>query len=305
MNVSSQAQNQNQNPARIDWTKPPATFLDLGHSELAYRRVGHGPDLLFVHGWPVSGATFRGVVAELADRFTCHVVDLPGAGFSRCREPERISLTAHVDTVAEVVDRLGLERYGLVAHDSGGLVARHLAARDGRVAALVLGNTEIPGHHPPLLAFFILTARLPGGSALFGKLLGSPRFRRSTLGFGTCFHDPAVIEGEFYELCARPIIEDARRRDEAMRLLTSLDPAIVADLEAIHGRIEVPVKLVWGAEDPFFPLAKAEAMLPQFPDADLTVLRPGKLFVHEERPADFARAALPVLEAQLRAEAAA
>ena len=39
--------------------RPPDRFLDVGAGEVAYRRVGTGPDVLFVHGWPVSGATFR------------------------------------------------------------------------------------------------------------------------------------------------------------------------------------------------------------------------------------------------------
>jgi pimeloyl-ACP methyl ester carboxylesterase len=38
----------------------PDRFLDVGGGgEVAYRRVGVGPDVLFVHGWPVSSATFR------------------------------------------------------------------------------------------------------------------------------------------------------------------------------------------------------------------------------------------------------
>ncbi len=39
--------------------REPDRYLDVGAGEVAYRRVGEGPDVLFVHGWPVSGATFR------------------------------------------------------------------------------------------------------------------------------------------------------------------------------------------------------------------------------------------------------
>lgn len=44
----------------------PQRFLDVGAGEVAYRRVGIGPDVLFVHGWPVSGATFRTLLPHLA-----------------------------------------------------------------------------------------------------------------------------------------------------------------------------------------------------------------------------------------------
>ena len=50
--------------------KPPERFLDVGEGEAAYRRVGSGPDVLFVHGWPVSGATFRLLLPHLVDHVT-------------------------------------------------------------------------------------------------------------------------------------------------------------------------------------------------------------------------------------------
>ena len=38
---------------------PPDRFVDVGSAEVAVRSVGEGPDVLFVHGWPASGATWR------------------------------------------------------------------------------------------------------------------------------------------------------------------------------------------------------------------------------------------------------
>ncbi len=63
--------------------QPPDRLLDVGEGEVALRTVGQGPDVLFVHGWPVSGATFRTLLPFLAEHVTCHVIDLPGAGSSR------------------------------------------------------------------------------------------------------------------------------------------------------------------------------------------------------------------------------
>ena len=62
---------------------PPHRHLDVGAGEVALRTVGTGPDVLFVHGWPVSGATFRLLLPHLVDHLTCHVIDLPSAGSSR------------------------------------------------------------------------------------------------------------------------------------------------------------------------------------------------------------------------------
>lgn len=38
--------------------RDPERFLDVGVGEVAYRRVGTGPDVLFVHGWPVRERRF-------------------------------------------------------------------------------------------------------------------------------------------------------------------------------------------------------------------------------------------------------
>lgn len=49
---------------------------------------GHGPSLALVHGWAMHGGLFMPLVAQLADRYTLHLVDLPGHGHSRdCAAP--------------------------------------------------------------------------------------------------------------------------------------------------------------------------------------------------------------------------
>jgi pimeloyl-ACP methyl ester carboxylesterase len=87
---------------------PPERFLDVGAGEVAYRRVGAGPDVLFVHGWPVSGATFRTLLPHLVDHVTCHVIDLPGAGSSRFTEATTLTVAQHIQSVRRVLDLTGL-----------------------------------------------------------------------------------------------------------------------------------------------------------------------------------------------------
>jgi pimeloyl-ACP methyl ester carboxylesterase len=66
-------------------TDRPVHHLDLGSERIAWLRVGAGPDLLLVHGWPLHGLTWDAVLPHLAPRFTCWVPDLAGAGESRSR----------------------------------------------------------------------------------------------------------------------------------------------------------------------------------------------------------------------------
>ena len=45
--------------------------------------LGHGPDLVLIHGWALHGGVFAPLAERLASRFRLHLVDLPGHGYSR------------------------------------------------------------------------------------------------------------------------------------------------------------------------------------------------------------------------------
>jgi pimeloyl-ACP methyl ester carboxylesterase len=274
----------------------PHRMLDVGHSRLAYWRFGGGPDVVFVHGWPLSSATFRRLIARLADSFTCHAIDLPGAGKSETGADAPVDLIAHAASLRAAIDELGLERYAFVAHDSGGFVARFVAAGDPRVRGLVMGNTEIPGHTPWLVAAYALLARVPGGGRLLLRLMRSRAVRQSSLGFGGCFEDVGYGEGEFKELFVDPLLAPGPVADGALKLLRNTRTSDMAKLGPTHTRIKAPVKLVWGPDDPFFPIARARKMLASFAGpATLDEIPGAKLFPHEDRPADFVASARPFL----------
>jgi pimeloyl-ACP methyl ester carboxylesterase len=274
--------------------REPDRYLDVGAGEAAYRVLGSGPDVLFVHGWPVSSATFRTLLPHLVDHVTCHLVDLPSAGSSRFDADTPLSVAQHIETVRRVVDLLQLDRVAVVGHDSGGLIARHAMAGDPRLRAMGLINTEPPD---PSWRFrsFIACRRLPGLGAGLGWIAGKPRIRRSRLVFGDAFADRSLLDGEFDEFFFEPLHDIPARRDAAARLLRSFDMRHLTDLARIHRLIEVPVQLVWGDQDPFFPVGRAKAMVGEFPDARLEIIEGAGLFSHEERPADVARALLPTL----------
>lgn len=263
--------------------------------EIAYRRVGTGPDVLFVHGWPVSGATFRRLLPHLAERVTCHLVDLPGMGSSRQVPGAKLSIRLWIEAVRQVPGLLGLERFAVVGHDSGGLVARHAFAGDPRLRGLGLIDTEQirgPGWR---FRLFLAAAHAPGFGATFRRVIGMRRIRRNGLVLGSAFADASFLEGEFDEFFLRPLREDAGRARAAVALLRSFDGRLIRELPALHAAIAAPVRLVWGEQDRFFPVAWAREMVASFPRAELVVVPGAGLFVHEEHPAEVAAALLPVL----------
>lgn len=276
--------------------REPDRYLDAGATgELAYRRVGEGPDVLFVHGWPVSGATFRGLLPHLADQVTCHVIDLPGAGWSRFSPGAPLSVDGHIAAVRTAVDLLGLEQLAVVGHDSGGLIARHAMAGDPRLRAMGLIDTEQSQGLSWLFKAFLAARHLPAFGASFAWTLGRRALRRSDLVLGGAFADKSLLDGEFDELFLAPLRTDRARRDAAIRVLDSFSKDHVRALAGLHEQIKVPVQLVWGAGDPFFPVAWAREMVGTFADGRIEVIEGARLFSHEEKPEAVAKALLPVL----------
>ena len=95
--------------------------------------VGKGPALVLLHGWAMHGGIFAPLVERLRDRYTLHVVDLPGHGNSRdCDVP--LQLQSCTDAIAAVVPAAPWCGWSL-----GGLIALHAAAtRPARVPALAM-----------------------------------------------------------------------------------------------------------------------------------------------------------------------
>jgi haloalkane dehalogenase len=275
--------------------REPDRFLDVGAGEVAYRCVGSGPDVLFVHGWPVSSATFRKLLPHLTDHVTCHLIDLPGAGSSRFTADTPLTIENHIHSVRRALDLLDLDEVAVVGHDSGGMIARHAVAGDPRVRALGLIDTEQSTGLSWKFKTFLAGRHLPGFGRGLGLLAGRPRLRRSRLVLGDAFADPTLLDGEFDEFFLQPLHRSRKHRDAAIRLLKSFDYQHVRDLRELHQRIHVPVQLVWGELDRFFPVEWARDMVADFPDANLEVIAGAGLFAHEERPTEVAKALLPVL----------
>jgi len=264
----------------------PLQHVDTGSASVAYRRFGSGPPLLLVHGWPLSGFTYRRLIPHLARQFTCYAVDLPGAGETRWSAQTDFSFAGQAETLRRLLDALHLDGCHVVAHDTGASIARALALLAGdRLGDLCLIGTEIPGHRPPWIPLFQRLAALPGAVPMFRLSLSSDWFVRSPLGFGNCFVDRGLLGGDFAEHIIRPLREVPARLDGQLRYLRGIDWQFVDGLATAHRSISNSVLLIWGAEDSIFPVERARSMVPQFAACrGLEVVPGAKLLVHEERP---------------------
>lgn len=272
--------------------------VDLGRARICHRRAGQGPALVLLHGFPLSGMTWRKMVPTLAQRFTCHALDLIGLGGSTSSEASDFSSEGQARLFRQALSGLGVSSYALLGNDTGGWIARELALLDGaRVTRLVLTNTEIPGHRPPWIPLYQLAVRLPGSGAAFRILLSSRAILRSGMGFGGCFENLDLIDGEFADLFVAPLLASAERITSMRCFLREMKFARLDRFAELHGKLNLPVAFVWAANDPTFPEARARAMISQFPHpGPFTSIARGKLFVQEEQPDAVARAVLDFLD---------
>ena len=117
--------------------------IDTGTARLPCRSFGSGPALLLVHGFPLSGFTWRKVLPALAKHHTCYVPDLPGMGESQWTDATDFSFPGQGRTLKALVDRLGLERYSVLAQDTGGTFARYLVLEDLRRLVQAVARVDV------------------------------------------------------------------------------------------------------------------------------------------------------------------
>lgn len=271
----------------------------FGDAVLAWRKFGQGPALILVHGWPLHGFTWRHLLPELSRHYSCYVVDLAGMGDSEWTGKTDFGFEAHARRLKQWVDHLQLERYSLLAQDTGATIARCLALMDlARVDKLALINTEMPGHRPPYIQLYQWQMRLlPGATFVFRWLLRLRLFVRSRMAFGGAFHDLDLLDGEFGGQFISSYIHSAQRTDGMVRYLMGIPWDVVDALAQRHAELRWPVLLVWGEDDPTFPIALARKMTMQFPDCGLVAIPKTKLLPHEEKPRQVSAAVLDFLSA--------
>lgn len=277
----------------------PLRKVKLNDATLGLRQYGQGPALLLVHGFPLYGFTWRHLLPTLANHFTCYVPDLAGKGESEWDENTDFTFDGQAARLKQLMEQLGVVRYAVMAQDTGATIARCLALIDpARVSKLVLFNTEIPYHRPPWIQLFQSAIRLPGALSSFRLSMSSRLYRRSGMGFGGCFTDLDLLDGEFHQYTVQPLLDSPRRMEGVLHYLGGITWPVVDALAENHRKISAPVLLVWGEDDPTFPLEHARPMVAQFADCrGLLIVPETKLLLYEEKPAEVLEKTLPFLQA--------
>lgn len=259
-------------------------LVDVGENErLSVIDVGTGPVLLFSHGTPTWSYEWRHHLQVLSKTHRCIAVDHLGFGLSPRKPNADYRPEAHARRFAALIERLGIERYGLVLHDFGGPIALAAALeRPERVAHIVMYNT------------FAWALGEVQETKLLAKLAGSRLFRwlYRYLNFSfviarLAWGDKRTRSKATWTPYTR-LFSDADSRERVLFALAKSMTGSANYFASLWQRLDrlasVPIHLIWGMKDPAFPpsaLARLESALPH---ASKLQLPTAGHWPHEEQP---------------------
>lgn len=252
---------------------------DVGDVSIFYREAGsrEHPTILLLHGFPTSSHQFRHLIPRLADRFHVVAPDLPGFGFTTAPEGFEYSFASLAKAMEAFTDAIGIARYALYIFDYGAPVGLRLAlARPDAITAIISqnGNAYAEGLSDgwAQTKAYWADPSLANREAMRGMFtLDTTRWQYT---HGAPDETQVAPEGYWldYALISRPGNAD-------------IQLGLIADYAsnvALYPRIhqyfrdhQPPLLAVWGANDPFFLPAGAEAFKRDLPKAEVHFLDTG------------------------------
>ena len=94
---------------------------------IGLRQIGKGDNLVFIHGFPTHGHTWRKLIPRLSKYFKCHILDLPGLGDSEWTDKTDFNSKSQARYIVKLLDKIGITKCSLVAHNSGATITRYIA----------------------------------------------------------------------------------------------------------------------------------------------------------------------------------
>jgi pimeloyl-ACP methyl ester carboxylesterase len=262
---------------RLPGGRPPLLQIrdvPVGRYRVSTLTMGHGPDVLLLHGLGGTRASLFETAAALSTRYRVHAPDLPGFGSSS--KPARAPYNArwYADTMLGLMDELDISRAHVVGNSMGGRIALEMAlVAPERIRALALLCPAVAwikrGFHPLVRLLRPEFGLLPHG---FSR-------RAVAAQFWSMFYDRDVIDPEVADL----MVDEFRRiYHSAGARLAFLASARNIYLEAPYGRhgfyprlaeLSRPAMFVWGTHDRLIPAAFSRHVRKWLPGAEQVTIR--------------------------------
>ena len=141
------------------------------------------PVIVLVHGFPTSSWDFEKIWPVLREKHRLITLDMHGFGFSAKPNERTYTIHKQADLFAELLRRLDIPEYHMLAHDYGVSVAQELLARQDAssesavcLSCCFLNGGLFPETHRALLTQKLLLSPL---GKLLNTLLGFSKFSQS------------------------------------------------------------------------------------------------------------------------------
>jgi len=263
-------------------------YAELAVGRIAYVDRGSGPAALFLHGFPLNGYQWRGIVDRLQSHRRCITPDFMALGYSEVPAEQPVALDAQSAMLAGLLDKLRIESVDLVANDSGGATAQLFAIQNPRrVRTMLLTNCDTQNDSPPASFLPIIAAAREGKLAeSLARQRDNPELARSPRGTGgLAYSDPANLTDEAIECYFAPLVASPLRRTQLEAFAIALEHNPLEGIEPALRRILVPTRIVWGEADTTFSQEGADWLDRTLPLSRGVRRVPGaKLFFPEEMP---------------------
>ena len=245
--------------------------------------------VVFVHGNPGSRRDWDDLLSRVAPFSRALALDMPGFGHADKPGDFTYTVEGYGRFLEAALEELEVQRAHLVLHDFGGPWGLEWAARNpNRLASAVLINTGALLDYQWHYLARIWRTRLAGEAF---QATTTRSGLRTALRHGNPRGLPRAFVDRMYDDM------DARTSRAILRLYRATDdPSAIGRRHADALRpLDRPALVVWGAHDPYLPVAMAARQLEVFPSAELAVLQDSGHWPFADNPDAVGRLVEPFL----------
>jgi pimeloyl-ACP methyl ester carboxylesterase len=281
-------------------------MLHMGSLRVHHTHGGRGAPVLFIHGLGSSGyLEWRFNLEPTAVRHTVYAPDLPG--FGRSEKPRaRYGIPYFTRFIERYMEGRGLRSAAVVGASLGGRVALELALKHPqRVSKLVLVNSLGLGRPSMRLTYGLITLPRVGETMMNVtrnalNWVPAAMIRRVAGRYVGASADLSRTMDDGYLDNLRELYAAEGYHDAYLATVRSLvtPTALFGNEYDVSGRlceIKVPLQLIWGANDPLFPLIHATRAHALAKNSRLAVIKGAGHTPQAERPEEFNRVLLDFL----------
>ncbi|MQS07871.1 alpha/beta fold hydrolase [Streptomyces alkaliphilus] len=249
---------------------------------LAHRDRGRGEPLIFIHGTPSHSYEWRDVVPHIEEAgFRVITYDLLGYGLSERPVNRDTSVAAQTDLLGHLLDALGIDHVGIVAHDIGGAIGQRFAlAHPGRVRRLMIIDSVSYDSWPSSTWRKIIDENPDGFTGMSQDAFDALLTRQLKMTVA----DETLMAGDVLQAYLAPHRSPLGRLSFFEHQVRHYDSKYTEEIGDRLGHLTMPVRIVWGEEDRWQPLHYAKRLADAIPHAELVVVPAGGHFLMEDAP---------------------